>query len=168
MKQPYLFEFDNLGFRPVIENDFDHLVLLNTDPELRPFCPNPTLSENEIKEKILQYKKDYHEKGYSAFLVFELDTGEFIGQGGFHDDESMNETEIGYALLKKYWGKGYATRIVKALLIWAKSNLAKEVIIAVTACNHPASERVMQKAGMVFSRWEKINGLDCVIYEYKF
>src|SRR5262245_48704835 len=143
MKQSYLFEIDGLGFRPITEDDLDYLLLLDADPEIRSFFPGGAQSQKEIEEKIKRYKKEYDERGYGALLVFELDSGEFIGRAGFGDIES-GETEVGYLVLKKYWGKGYATRILRALLAWAKKNLKKDKIIAFTPVNHTASERVMQ------------------------
>lgn len=166
MKQSYLFKIDNLGFRPVCEDDLEYLISIDSDPEVRSFFPSGAQSIEEIKKKIQRYINEYSEKGYGNFLVFDLHSGSFIGRAGFGDLEN-GEIEVGYLLLKKYWGKGYATRILKALLSWAKDNIHKDKIIAFTPINHSASERVMQKAGMVFSRKDKMKGEECVIYEYK-
>jgi [ribosomal protein S5]-alanine N-acetyltransferase len=140
--------------------------MIDADPEIRSFFPGGAQTPKEIEERIKRYMKDYNEKGYGALLVFDLHSGEFIGRAGFGDIES-GEIEVGYLVLKKYWGQGYATRILKALLSWAKANIHRDKIIAFTTINHVASERVMQKAGMVLSRKDKMKGEDCVIYEYK-
>ena len=42
LKQLYLFEADNLGFRPFVENDIDYLLLLDADPETMSFFPGGT------------------------------------------------------------------------------------------------------------------------------
>ena len=68
--------------------------------------------------------------------------------------------------MKKLWGKGYASKILKNLLEWAKTNIKKDKIIAFTPIDHTASEKVMQKAGMIYSRKGIMKGVDCVIYEY--
>jgi ribosomal-protein-alanine N-acetyltransferase len=166
MKQVYIFEVEGLGFRSFEENDLDYLLTLDADPETMSFFPGGVRSRQEIEINIKKYVTAYNEKGYSTFLVFDTNSGEFIGRAGFGDVES-GETEVGYLVLKKYWGKGYATRILKILLSWAKSNIKKDKIIAFTPINHLASERVMQKAGMFFSRKGIMKGVECVIYEYK-
>lgn len=166
MPQSFIYKIDNLGFRPVTDDDLGYLLSLDADPEIRRFFPSGVQSHKEIEDKIQRYKREYAEKGYGTLLVFELNSGEFIGRAGFGDIES-GEIEVGYLVLKQYWGKGYATRILKALLAWAKDNIHQDKIIAYTPIKHAASERVMQKAGMVFNRTAKMQGEDCVIYEYK-
>jgi len=162
----YLFQVDNFGFRPVIENDINYLLNLDTDPETMSFFPGGTRTPEEIKNNIKKYMDAYNNCGYGIFLVFDTTSGEFIGRAGFGDIET-GEIEVGYLVLKKYWGKGYASRILKVLLSWAKDNIKKDKIIAFTPLDHLASERVMQKAGMAFSRKGIMKGVDCVIYEYK-
>lgn len=166
MKQTYLFEADNLGFRPFEEGDLNYLLMLDADPETMSFFPGGVRARHEIKDNIKKYITAYNEKGYSIFLVFDTSSQEFIGRAGFGDIEN-GETEVGYLVLKKYWGKGYATKILKVLLAWANNNIKKDKIIAFTPIAHAASERVMQKAGMVFSRKGIMKGVECVIYEYK-
>ncbi len=46
-------------------------------------------------------------------------------------------------------------------------HLNKDRILSITAVNHAASERIMQKAGMTFSKRDKVDDVECVIYEYK-
>ena len=74
--------------------------------------------------------------------------------------------EFRYVVLKKYWGKGLASRILNVLLKWAKNNIQRDKIIAFTPISHIASERVMQKAGMVYSGRHIMKGVECVLYEY--
>lgn len=166
MMKPHLFEVDNLGFRPVNLDDLPYLLLIDTDPEIRNFFPNGSETRDQIKQKLEKYIRDYSDKGYGALLVFDTRSGEFIGRAGFGDIET-GEIEVGCLVLKNFWGQGYATRILKVLLAWAKDNIKKDKIIAFTPVDHLASEKVMQKAGMVFSKRGIMKGVECVIYEYK-
>lgn len=163
-QQSYLFESDHLGFRPMVENDLNYILMLDADPETMSFFPSGARTQEEITNNIKRYMTDYTQKGYSTFIVFDTQIGEFIGRAGFGDIE--NEIEVGYLVLKKYWGKGYGSRILKILLEWARHNINKDKIIAFTPLDHLASERVMQKVGMVFSRKGIMKGIECVIYEY--
>lgn len=161
MNQLYLFESDRLGFRLVNEGDLKYLFLLSSAD------PNTWSSDfREIDKRIKNDISHFSEKGYGAFLVFEIKSGEFVGRAGFGDTQN-DEIEVGYVVLEKYRGKGYATEMLKALLSWAKDHINKDRILSITTVNHTASERIMQKAGMTFYKKNKIDGTDCLIYEYK-
>ena len=95
MKQSFLFEVDNFGFRPVSENDLNYFQMLDADPETMSFFPSGVRSTQEIKDKIKKYVTGYEKKGYGVFLVFDLTLGEFIARAGFDDVES-GEIEVGY------------------------------------------------------------------------
>ena len=166
MKQSFLFEVDNFGFRPVSENDLQYFQMLDADPETMSFYPSGVRNTEEMQEKIKKYVTCYKKNGYGVFLVFDLASGEFIARAGFDDLES-GEIEVGYLVIKKYWGKGLASKILDILLKWAKNNIQKDKIIAFTPVDHIASERVMQKAGMVYSGKHATQGVECVLYEYK-
>lgn len=70
-------------------------------------------------------------------------------------------------MLDEYRGKGYATEMLKTLLSWAKNHIQTDRILAIAATTHPASERVMQKAGMTFLKKDKIDNVESFVYEYR-
>ncbi len=168
-KQPYLFESDDLGFRAICDSDINYLIKLDCDPEIKSFFPGGALLEDEVPNKIQEYKNKFKIQGYGCYLVFDIKTKEFIGRAGFSDLET-GETEVGYLIVKELWGKGYATRILKALLHFAESSLKKDRIIAFTPTKHEASIKVMQKAGMQYVETKVMPhiAIECVVYEYKF
>lgn len=64
--------------------------------------------------------------------------------GGLVDDATV---EIGYAIVKSCWGRGYATDAVRALIIKANETDTIRRIVAHTPLDRPASGRVLAKAG---------------------
>lgn len=58
--------------------------------------------------------------------------------------------EILYGFLKRYWGKGYGTEAVKAVLKYGKESLALEKIYAAVNLNNLASEKVLLNSGMKY------------------
>jgi len=166
MIKTYLFQTSHFAFRPILESDLSYLLPLDGDPETMQFFPGGARTEDEIKNKIKTYSEFYTKNRYGVFMVFDLNSEDFIGRAGFAEIEN-GEIEIGYLISKNYWGKGYATQMVKDLLTWANTHIPKDKIIAFTPANHIASERVMQKAGMTYVKKDVMKGLDCVIYEYK-
>ncbi len=62
------------------------------------------------------------------------------------------EAEIGYWLGRPFWGQGYASEALDAVLGWAFTALALERITACTFCDNPASGTVLTKAGFGASK----------------
>ncbi len=57
--------------------------------------------------------------------------------------------DLGYWVGEPWWGQGYATEAVRAMLALGFDRLGLRVIGAEHLASNPASGRVMQKAGMV-------------------
>jgi RimJ/RimL family protein N-acetyltransferase len=55
--------------------------------------------------------------------------------------------EIGYWLGVAYWGRGFATEAVRALIDHAFGDLDHETLISGARVNNPASRRVLEKCG---------------------
>lgn len=159
------FTQDNLYFKPIDHSDLANLIILDTDPEVRQFFPDGAQTIPEIEQKISRYQNDFANNGYGIFAVFIGDTNEFVGRAGFGIAEN-GETEVGYLLLKKFWGKGIATRIVTILLNWAEDNIQRDKIIAYTPTEHIASQRVMEKSGMLYAGIAHFKGTECVVYHF--
>ncbi|HTC05965.1 MAG TPA: GNAT family N-acetyltransferase [Xanthobacteraceae bacterium] len=55
--------------------------------------------------------------------------------------------EVGYWLGVPYWGRGFATEAVRALIDHAFGDLEHETLISGSRVNNPASRRVLEKCG---------------------
>ena len=55
--------------------------------------------------------------------------------------------ELGYWLGVSYWGRGFATEAVRALIDHAFGDLDHEMLISGARVNNPASRRVLEKCG---------------------
>jgi RimJ/RimL family protein N-acetyltransferase len=75
-----------------------------------------------------------------------LANGCVIGGCGFEMKEGP-VPEIGYWLGARYWGKGYATEAVRALIDHAFTDLDHKALQSSVRVTNPASRRVMEKCG---------------------
>jgi RimJ/RimL family protein N-acetyltransferase len=57
------------------------------------------------------------------------------------------ETEIGWALTRRFWGHGYATEAARAVREWAYAERDLERIISLIAPENHRSQRVAEKLG---------------------
>lgn len=58
--------------------------------------------------------------------------------------------DLGYGFNRVYWGKGYATETVKALVAFGFSKLKLHRLWATCDAQNKASARVLEKAGLRF------------------
>ncbi|WP_421726472.1 GNAT family N-acetyltransferase [Bauldia sp.] len=65
-----------------------------------------------------------------------------------HDHHDGDDTEVSYLLSPAYWGRGYATEAVGALLVHAERQLGLSRVVAETQSANLASRRVLEKVGM--------------------
>lgn len=83
--------------------------------------------------------------------VAEKESGSFIGLGKIVPFEN-GITEIGYALLPEFWGKGYASEITRLLIEYARKLGNVDELIGLVNPQNEGSIRVLTKHGFVFCR----------------
>jgi RimJ/RimL family protein N-acetyltransferase len=162
----YLFTSKRLGFRLIEDTDFNALKELDMDPEVRAQFPEGILTSEQIKERISKNKLSFKENGFGDFAMVDLESGQFVGRAGFAPFEG-GEIEVGYVLLRQFWGRGLAQESLRALLNWARENLDIPRIVAYAPKQHSASFNVMKKSGMQYFKTEKTRGVECDYYEYQ-
>jgi len=93
----------------------------------------------------------YAKHGFGLFAVELRETGDPIGMCGLIKREVLPDVDLGYALLERYWKKGYAQEAAAAVLAYGKS-IGLQRIIAITAPDNDASAKVLEKIGLHFDR----------------
>ncbi len=68
--------------------------------------------------------------------------------------EDVGRAEFGYTLDKRYWNQGYMTEVATAFVKFFFEEFEMNCLVARHDKDNPASGRVMQKVGMVFSHEE--------------
>jgi RimJ/RimL family protein N-acetyltransferase len=69
------------------------------------------------------------------------------GLGFFTRDEVA--PEVGYWLGRPYWGRGYASEMLKGAMAWARSEWGQRCVLACHFVDNPASGHVLGKAGFL-------------------
>jgi ribosomal-protein-alanine N-acetyltransferase len=87
---------------------------------------------------------------FGPFFVVRKSDGAAIGEIGaalnVADDRAT--AQIGYSLVPSSWGQGYATEALRALVDELLAGGQVRRVFGETMVDHPASRRVMEKAGM--------------------
>jgi RimJ/RimL family protein N-acetyltransferase len=81
------------------------------------------------------------------FSVLEKDTGRWVGRVGPWFPEGWPGAEVGWAIVRDRWGRGYAGEAAAATIDWAFETLGWSEIIHVIDVGNAASVAVARKLG---------------------
>lgn len=145
-----LFETSRLLVRTQDIADADLYFRLYGDPEVVKYIRAPKTRGEclDFLQEHLELNKQLFPLG--RFLVDNKITGEFIGSFVLIPIGNSSDIQIGYALLKEQWGKGFATELVKAGINYFFSNSSLKNLYAITESANQPSIQVLLKCGFVF------------------
>jgi RimJ/RimL family protein N-acetyltransferase len=89
----------------------------------------------------------WHADGFAMFSVCEKATGRWVGRLGPWQPEGWPGTEVGWAIVRDCWGRGYATEGAAAAIDWAFDHLGWTDVIHCIDPLNAASQGVARKLG---------------------
>lgn len=149
----FTLETPRLILRDLAPQDEVAMHLLRSDPAVTRYC------EYIASETPAQTRRWLHDTmahnaaeprlSYNLAIVRRSD-GCVIGWIGIGraQDPALGELDFGYALRPAFWGQGYATEALVALLGYAFRHLGAARIFGECDAENVASARVMEKAGL--------------------
>jgi len=158
-----MLETERLILRPLVETDADAIYAMRNDADVMRYIREPQNRAESVNWiELVSSRWATEQIGFCA--VLEKSSGEFAGWCGLWQLKETGETEVGYAVAKKFWGKGYATEAATEFLHYAFEQLQSEKIVAVAQPENAASRRVMEKLGMRYDYTGEFYGRDLVHY----
>lgn len=137
---------ERLVMTHLTQQDWPLFQLLHKAPDVITLCfDEPT--ESELQQKFQSRLQPWHKDAshWLCLVIRLLDTGEAIGVTGLGIAEGR--AEVGYLLLPAFYGQGFGTESLDALIQWAVRMQDVTRFKAVVTEGNTASERVLQKAG---------------------
>jgi len=142
-----LFDSERLYTRFFTMDDLDHFYRLNGDEEIVRYIRAPKTYE-ECREFLGQVIAWYSSSGINwRVALVSKENDEIVGSFAIIPIGETKDMQLGYSLLKEYWGRGYATEITQAGALYAFQKLAYSSIAAITEAANIASQKVLQKSG---------------------
>jgi RimJ/RimL family protein N-acetyltransferase len=131
--------------------DLDKFTTIHTDPIVMETLGGIRSAE-KTQENLDWNLNQWVENGFGLWMFYLKETKEWIGRGGIRriNLNSVEEIEIGYALMSPFWNKGYATEITKACIEIAFEVLRLKNVVCFTLTTNKSSQRVMQKSGFQY------------------
>ena len=142
--------------RDLIETDVDGFYELDSDPEVHRYLGNEPVTDKQKLLDVIKYvHQQYIDNGIGRWAIIDKATNEFIGWTGLklvkeNINNQTNYYDLGYRLIRKYWGKGIATETAKASIDYGFNVLKLKEIIATIHCDNVASNNVAKKLGFDF------------------
>lgn len=148
-------ETERLLLRELRITDLEGMFALDSDPEVHKYLGNKPVKNIEESQKILESVfTQYRERGIGRFAVIEKSSGDFVGWSGIRLNTEYNMNgftkyyDVGYRLLKRFWGKGYASESGKASVEYAFNSMNLPEIYATTEMENQASHNALLKIGL--------------------
>jgi RimJ/RimL family protein N-acetyltransferase len=99
----------------------------------------------------------YTKNGFGLYLVKLKETDESIGMCGLIKRDTLEDVDIGYAFLPRFWSKGYAVESAKAVKEYGKNTVGLKRIVAIVDPENEGSIRVLEKIGLQFEKMVRLS-----------
>jgi RimJ/RimL family protein N-acetyltransferase len=94
----------------------------------------------------------YARLGFGLYLVELTKGGESLGMCGLIKRDTLEDVDLGFAFLSRFWGNSYAYESAAAVMSYAKTRLGIDRLLAITAPNNEASSKLLRKLGFALDR----------------
>lgn len=147
-------ETERLLLRELIPSDHIGLFQMDADAEVHRYLGKQPLQHiDEAKEMIRLIRQQYVDNGIGRWAVIEKDTRAFLGWAGLklittETNGHINYHDLGYRLMRRYWGMGFATEAAAAAVDHGFEQLQLDAIYAIADTGNVSSVKVLQKSGL--------------------
>jgi [ribosomal protein S5]-alanine N-acetyltransferase len=149
-------ETERLIIREIEISDTDVMLELHSDPIVHRYLGNKTITSREgIIDAINSLRKQYADFGVGRWAMIHKKTGEFIGWTGLEFvtkpiNNHKNYYDLGYRLLRKFWGQGFATESAFASIDYVFNKLGAAEIYAMADIDNVGSNMILKNVGLRF------------------
>lgn len=164
MTTPAAITTERLRLRPISAEDFDAHAEITADPEVMRYIHDGALTRAQAWWNVARYLGHWQLRGYGMWAVIERSSGRTIGHMGFLNPEGGRGFELGWALARDAWGKGYALEGTRPLVNVAFDTLDEPRITCVIQAGNVRSVRIAERLGAAFEREVDENGKRLLIY----
>jgi len=168
MKYPLIhpvFSTGRLELRKFSVLDAKGFYRLNADPQVLQFTGDSPFTSVEEAAWFIQHYDHYDHYGYGRWSVYLKGTKTYLGFCGLNYRVPTKEVDIGFRILRSYWGQGYATEAAQASIQHGFQVYGLSRIVARAMLMNTGSQRVIEKLGMRYVKQFVDEGAVWVLYE---
>jgi RimJ/RimL family protein N-acetyltransferase len=152
-------ETDRLVLRRLAVADAEFILELLTDPSFLRFIGDKGVRTIEDARNYILHGPvaSYEHFGFGLYLTELKETNVAMGICGLVKREGLEDVDVGFAFLPRFWRQGYAFESAAAVLAYGRDVIGLERIVAITSEDNEASIRLLLKLGLKFERLVKLS-----------
>lgn len=140
---------ERLALREMEATDAPFIVEQLTDPSfLQNIGDRGVHDLDSAQPYIERWRANYARDGYGLWLVERRDTREPVGLCGLVRRDTLPGPDIGYSLLPRFRGQGYALEACTAVRDHALKTLGLPRLLAIVSPGNVASAKVLDRIGL--------------------
>lgn len=143
-------ETERLILREFLEKDLERMFIMRSNKRVMDMIDQPPHDLEKVKELLKSNQEGNKSGEMLTWIMADKSTDDMIGFMGFwRINWDHYRAEIGYAILEDYFGQGYTSEAMPAVLDYVFNNTEIHSINADINPKNGASRRVLQKNGFV-------------------
>lgn len=145
-------ETERLIIRPLRATDTAMILSLFNEPDVINYIGDRGIKNSDDALHYIQSGPltMQLELGFGLYCCQLKGSDETVGISGLIKREGIDEVEVGFAILSKYYRQGYAKESMSAVLDYARSTLNLNVFQAITSPENSASIKLLEGLGFNF------------------
>ncbi len=153
-------ETKRLNLRHIVCDDAEFILELLNEPAWIKFIGDRGVRTSVDAQKYISEKfaASYLKFGFGLYLVESKEAREPLGICGLVKRDTLEDVDIGFAFLEKFWSKGYAAESAFAVMNFAENTLGLKRIVAITSPDNHSSAKVLGKIGLRFEKMIRLSG----------
>ncbi len=147
-------ETERLILRQLTTGDGAFMLELMNEPGFIRFVADRGLRTTADAAQFLRDKilPSYEQFGFGFYRIELKETATPIGICGFVKRETLAHPDVGFAVLARFCGHGYASEAAAAVMQYGRKVLGLAKIAGVTAPDNQVSIRLLEKLGLQYER----------------
>lgn len=161
------FTIAGLEFEPLTLAHVEALLPMYKEPETHKYIPPLRDKSTTFYTAFLGDKVIKNSTGVGFWVVRESGSSAIIGTANLNLFEPLNVVHVGCHLYRSYWGHGWGTRIISALIRYGFEVRNLPIIHAIVSPNHAVSKAMLSTVGFTFLKEEPLQGETVEVYQIR-
>lgn len=152
-------ETERLTLRRLEAGDAEFILGLLNDPSFLRFIGDKGVRTLDDARQYIANGPiaSYERFGFGLYLTERSEDRAPIGICGLLKRDSLDDVDVGFAFLPRFWAKGYAFEAASAVLAYGRNVLGLRRIVAITSPDNESSIRLLEKLGMRFESMVRLS-----------